>query len=72
MGVLYFFIAIIGIIVLIFDIKLCFEMANIAADKGHNGWKALRYCLCTGVLGFIYVIALPDKSKENEDVNEQK
>ena len=69
MGVLYFFIAIIVIIVLIFDIKLCFEMANIADEKGHNGWKALLYCIFTWVVGFLYVIALPDKSKENENTN---
>lgn len=70
---LYILGAILCIAVIVFYFMLCSSMADIAEDKGHSRDSAFVYCLFLGILGFIYVLALPNiKGKQTvvQKINE--
>lgn len=43
------------------------NMARIAADKGYFERKWFHYCFWLGLIGFLMVCAMPDKSHENPE-----
>lgn len=50
--------------------RLAKNMEKISERKGYYGIHAFFWCFCFGVLGYIFVLALPDKEikKQNEEI----
>lgn len=68
----YFLMIVAGLSILIFDFVLCGKMADIADAKGYDRTFALCACFFLSVLGFLYVIALPDKNEKGSTSNSIK
>ena len=61
---------IIFLVVVLVNVVFALIMNNVALQKGHENSHAFVIVLIFGVLGCLYVIALPDmiQRKQNEDI----
>lgn len=59
-----------AIFMLVMIIKLDVEMADIAEMKGYDRKSAFVYCFFFSILGFIYVLALPNKNEKQVVIKE--
>lgn len=59
-----------AVFMLVMIIKLDVEMADIAEMKGYDRKSAFVYCFFFSILGFIYVLALPNKKEKQIVVKE--
>lgn len=51
------------IIALVIWFKICKNMSRIAADKGYTERRWFHYCFWLGMVGFLMIIAMPDKNR---------
>lgn len=58
---------IIFILAFIFNIIIANEFSNIAIEKGSNTTKYFWYSLFFGFVGYLMVIALPDKNARHNE-----
>ena len=62
-----FFLAFIAVIIaIITGVIISGEFSNIASEKGYPESKYFWYCLIFGVVGYMMVIALPDRVLSNK------
>lgn len=60
------------LIYLIVDGIGAYFMGKAAEDKGYEGWGCFWVCFLLGIMGYMYVIALPNKKlmEQNERIIE--
>ena len=64
---------IIGIIIaIVVDILAAYEFYKIAKEKGYDDQKYLVYSLLFGLIGYLMVIALPDRSNNHAEDNQNE
>jgi hypothetical protein len=49
------------IIAIILNVYIAFQFRNAAADKGYHSDKYFHLCFWCGIIGYLLVIALPDR-----------
>ena len=57
----WFYLLVFALIVFVW-FKAAKNMARIAADKGYTERKWFHYCFWLGLVGFLMICAMPDKS----------
>ena len=62
----------VSIIALVVNIYFCLHFANRAYEKGHSNVKYFWICIFFGVLGYVWVAALPDEVMERRIANLEK
>lgn len=51
------------ILAIVIWFKICRNMKRIAADKGYPERRWFHYCFWLGMVGFLMIIAMPDKNR---------
>lgn len=60
-----------AIVAIVIRVIIASSFANIAEEKGHERGKAFWLCFLFGIIGWLYVVALPN-NKTDKDIRSIK
>ena len=63
------FCVIIILLILVLDCYIAQQFESVAKDKGYTGRKYYYLCFFLGIIGYLLVIALPDRANQKTIVN---